>query len=228
MSKYILQIIACCFLLAPAVLTAQTKGATKPETSDPAARAILEKVRQKYEAYQTLEAEFTLIIELPEQGRESQKGKIAQQGDQYRLDLESQTIVSDGKNIWLHLKNNNEIQITSVEDADDESVLSPKDLLHIYEKKNYIYALTNEYTDSGRAMQQIEFKPTDRFSEYAKLRVEIDKQLSQVMTIKAFGKDGSRFTLILERMTPNKTMPSNHFTLDPKAYPGVHVEDLRG
>ena len=46
------------------------------------------------------------------------------------------------------------------------TISSPKDLMRAYEWDNYIYVLVNEFSEKGRIVQQIEFKPTDRDSDY--------------------------------------------------------------
>lgn len=199
------------------------------ETSDPAAKAILEKLRNKYEAYKTVEADFNLTIEIPEEDKEVQTGNLAQDGEKYRLSLDNQAIYSDGKTLWLYLKSNNEVQINNVEDfeEEDEDFLSPKDLLRIYEQENFIYGLTNEGYEKGVAIQQIEFKPIDKDSEYAKMRLTIDKKKNQIMRIKAFAVDGARYTMDVTKFKPNLAYKSSDFIFNEKNYPGIHVEDLR-
>ena len=45
--------------------------------------------------------------------------------------------------------------------------------------------------------------------------------------MKAFGKDGSRFTFKLTNVNANKKFASNHFGYDKSKYPNYYVEDLR-
>lgn len=210
------------------VSTAQTAKLVK-ETSDPAAKVILEKLRNKYEAYKTVEADFKLTIEIPEEDKEIQTGNLAQKGEQYRLSLDNQAIYSNGKTLWLYLKSNNEVQINNVEDfeEEEEDFLSPKDLLRIYEKEDFIYALTNDGYENGLAVQQIEFKPIDKDSEYAKMRVTIDKKKTQIIRIKAFAIDGARYTMDVTKFKPNLSYTNADFVFNPKDFPGIHVEDLR-
>lgn len=201
---------------------------TEKETSDPEAKAILEKMRTKYEAYQTLGADFILTIEIPEEEKEVQSGSIAQHGDKYRVDLEHQAVYSDGNSLWLYMKNSNEVQINDVDDfEEDGEMLSPKDLLRIYEKEDFIYQLINEDYENGVAIQQIEFKPTDRDSEYAKMRVTIDQKKMQIKRIKAFSKDGSRYTMEVKKFKPNSKYAAADFVFNPEDYPDIFVEDLR-
>ena len=93
------------FLLtvASTAVFAQKLPVAKKEISDPEAKAVLEKMRKKYEAYSILEADFSLEIEVPQQPKQTQKGVLTQQGEKYRLKFNERTLVSDGKSVWLHI-----------------------------------------------------------------------------------------------------------------------------
>ena len=215
-------------LFSVTMLPAQQPKAAAAEKSDPQAKKILDKIRKKYEGYKTLEAGFSLAIEVPGQDKEVQKGTIAQDDKKFRLEMDQQVIVSDGTTTWVYLKKNNEVQINDADPKDTENgFLTPKDLLKRYQKGDYLYALTDKTTENGKTFTQIEFKPTDKNSEYSKLRISIDEKAGSIQTVKAFGKDGSRYTFSINKLTPNKEFAADHFTFDAKKYPGVKVEDLR-
>lgn len=210
-------------------LTAQSGSAV--EKNDPEAKKILDKIRKKYEAYKTNEAGFSLSIELPGQPKEIQKGTIAQEGNKFRLDMDAQTIISDGKTTWVYLKKNNEVQINNTDPNDANGFLTPKELLRRYQKGDFLYTITEKITEkiteNGKPVTNIEFKPKDRNSDYSKLRLSVNEQSASIVSIKAFQKDGSRFTFSLTKTTPNKAFAAGHFSFDPQKYPGVKVEDLR-
>ena len=207
---------------------AQTRDAyTKAEESDPQAKAILEKLSAKYDTYKTLEVKFSIDIQIPEQDNLLiQKGTLAQSGDKYRVDMKDQSFICDGQSLWFHQPAMNEVQINDAAEM-EEDLLSPKDLMKIYEKKDYVYALVNQFVEKGIPIQQIEFKPIDKSSEYAKIRLSVNKKKNSIMHIKVFAKDGSRYTFKISEITPNKKFATNYFQFDAKKFPGVHVEDLR-
>lgn len=201
---------------------------TKATDNDPKAKAVLEKMRKKYEAYKTLEAEFTLTLEVPEQPNNTQKGKLIQQGYKYRLTLKDRTLVSDGASVWMYIVKSKEVQINDVEeDAQSGGISSPKDLLQAYSWNKYIYVLSGEFTENGRLVQQIEFKPIDKSSDYTKIRLTLDKKTTDVVSIKSFGKDGSRYTLSVNKLTPNISVASSTFNFAKSECPSCHFEDLR-
>ena len=227
MMKYLC--IICCYLCcyAPA-LNAQAGEPSTQSDSDPKAKALLDRLRKKYESYPSLEAEFSMSIELPEQPKSIQKGKLQQKGTKYRLEFNGQTVLSDGKSLWIILPKNKEVQINNLPDADeDDAILSPQSLFRIYERKNFAYALVNEYSDGSRTLQEIEFKPLDKYSEYSKLRLTVNKANTDFVEMKAFAKDGARYTMGITRLTPNKPFPETTFAFNKAAYPGYHIEDLR-
>ncbi len=210
------------YATAPAQST-QSSG----EKSDPEAQKLLDRVRKQYEKYKTLEAEFTLTIELPEQPKEVQKGVISQEGQKFRLDMPQQLIVSDGKTTWVYLKTEKEIQITNADPNGESGFMTPKELLSRYQKGDFLYAITERTRENAKQIAQVEFKPVNRRSDYTKLRVSIDEKAQLIDRITAFARDGSRFTFQVTRLTPHKAFSTSFFQLNPKDYPGVRVEDLR-
>ncbi len=209
------------------LLVASSFSSKAQESSDPATKAILEAMKTKVEAYENMVVDFSLTIAFPEEDPEVQKGKLMLSGDQYHLNMGPQTIISDGKTLWFYLKARNEVQINDYEENEDGEILSPKDLFKIYEKDDYIYALVFEGVEKGRTVQKIEFKPTDPDSEYSKMRMTLDKRRKELMRVKAFGKDGSRYTLNLDSFKANADLAENTFQFNAKDYPDVQIEDLR-
>ncbi|MCA0235598.1 MAG: outer membrane lipoprotein carrier protein LolA [Bacteroidetes bacterium] len=203
------------------------QSAAQPEKNDPEAKKVLDKIRKKYEAYKTLEASFNLSIEVPGQPKEVQKGKISQEGDKFRLEMDQQIIVSDAKTTWVYLKKNNEVQINNAQPGADNGFLTPKELLKRYQKGDFLYAINDKLTENGKVITLIEFKPKDRNSEYSKFRLSIDEKAGTIQGIKAFSKDGSRYSFDISRLSTNKSFAAGTFGFDTKKYPGVHVEDLR-
>ena len=208
---------------------AQNNQYIKASDSDPAAKAMLKKVKARYEAYKTLEASFVLDIMIPEQEKIVQKGILSRQGDKYRIISPNQEVICDGNAIWFILSNNKEVQINDMPDPDeDDSILTPQSIFNFYEKDNFVYFITNEPVENGKKLQEITFKPLDReTSDYSKLVLVVNKKTAEIIRVKTFAKDGSRYTFYIEKLKPNVPFDKGYFTFNAKNYPDYYVEDLR-
>lgn len=213
-------------LLLTVSVFAQTNQYTSVADSDPRAKATLNEIRKKYDAYSNIRADFRLVIELPEQAAETQKGTITRQGDNYHMKLASYEVISDGKALYMILHNNREVQVNDIPD-EEGSLLTPQSMFNFYENDNFVLLLAGEETKNGRQLQYIEMKPTDRNADYSKLRVTVDKTGKTIKEIKAFAKDGTRYTFYLDKVESNVSLPAAYFTFDKKKYDGYYVEDLR-
>lgn len=221
------KIILSLLVLFSLTVTVQAQDFTSAQDNDPAATAVLDKIKKRFDAFKTVSADFALEIEIPGTDKEVQKGKLWQQGEKYRAQLSDRSIISDGNTVWVYLGNNQEVQINCANEFAAEGMLSPKDLLSIYEKEDYVYYLSNEFREGNKTVQQIEFKPTDRDSEYSKLRLTLDKNTLDVLRMKIFAKDGSRFTLSTENWSANKPIEASVFRWQKSECSDCYVEDLR-
>jgi outer membrane lipoprotein-sorting protein len=190
------------------------------------ATQILEKSKNAIDKFEGIEAEFTMVIEVPDQDKLIQKGKLIQQGEKYKLDLPDRNIICNGQSVWSYLKDINEVHINDVEEADKSEFATPLDWMKIYENNDFVYALVNQINAQDKVVDQIEFKSTDRQAEFSKIRLSVD-QKSMPNMLEFFYKDGVKMTLHLNSMYSYFNAAPDFFTFDPTAYPGVHVEDLR-
>jgi len=223
MKKFILGIMTVLFFS----LNTNAQNYTSTADNDPAAKAVLDKIKTRYNSFKTVSANFSLDIEIPQMNSEVQKGKLWQEGEKYRAELDNRSIISNGETVWVYLGNNNEVQINCASDFAGEGMMSPKDLLNIYEQEEYVYYLSNEFREAGKTIQQIEFKPTDRDSEYSKLRLTLDKKTLDVVRMKIFAKDGSRFTLKMDNWVANEAIDADKFNWKESECSDCYVEDLR-
>ena len=195
--------------------------------SDPAATRLLDKLKVEYDSYSSMEVDFDLLMEFPGQPAENQKGKVIQQGEMYFLELDERAIYANGEYVWMHIKKNNEVQINDADMGEEANMLSPKDMLKLYESGEFVYAIVAEPLLDGKKVTQIEFKPLDRDSEFSKMALYIDKATKKMAQMKVFSKDGSKYTLKINDITPNKKYDLAVFGFDESKFPGIYVEDLR-
>lgn len=190
--------------------------------NDPSATALLDKAYARYEKASTIEARFAMVIDLPEQGTETQSGVMRQKGDRYMIDGSAYAVYNDGKTMTVHMKDAAEVQITSAED-EEEGIPSMDDILGLYKSGEFEY---QRLPDEG-SNASIEFKPLDRDSEYSKLRMTLNNKTGIPSEMVFFNKDGSKYTISLENITWDTPIGDEVFEFDASKYPDVYIEDLR-
>lgn len=211
-------------ILFTATIFAQT---SMKEVSDPEAIAILDAIKSEYDKSQAHKLNFDLIIEIPGQGEEIQSGSLIQSGDRFVLDMPEQKIITDGTTAWVHLKELNEVQINNADFDNDEDFISPSNLMQMHKSDKFIFMVFNKFAENGRQVTQIEAKPTDMDAEYSKLRITLDEKKKEMVRVKIFSRDGSRYTMKISEHQKDFPIDNDTFAFDPEDYDDVIIEDLR-
>lgn len=217
-------------LLAASVPTFAQNNYTDAGDSDPAAKKLLEDIRKKYDAFSTLAADFRLELAFPDQPVETQRGSISRRGDLVRFKLGNQEGIINDEAAYFILHASKEVQINDLPSPGETTgMLTPQNLFSFYESDQYVLALQGEERQpDGRLLKIIELKPTDRdASDFTKLRLLVDDRKQEIVSVKAFSRDGSQYTFFLDQTRGNAPLTAGTFTFDRSEFPGYHVEDLR-
>lgn len=192
---------------------------------DKKAKDILNGVSAKYRSYKSMKADFTYTLENPTAKiKETQSGTIILSGSKYRLSISGQEIICDGKTIWTYMKEAKEVQINTVDLA--EEGIKPNEIFTMYEK-GFLYKFVDEKKAGAKVQQNLELTPTDKSKNFFKLKLTVDKSSKQIVKSVIFEKSGNRYTYAIKAFTPNFAVNAGTFTFDAKKYPGVEVVDLR-
>jgi outer membrane lipoprotein-sorting protein len=193
---------------------------------DPKAKAILAGVSKKYRSYDVVKADFSYNIKSPQSNiNNTQNGTLYVRSNQnkYKVNLASQELISNGQIQWTLLKDDNEVQISEIDNSINS--LNPAQIFTIYEK-GFKYVYLGESTISGRVYQNIELAPLVNRS-FSKIKLRIDKQNKQINNIVVNDKNGNVYSYLIKSFTPNVKVSESTFSFDPKKYPGIDVVDLR-
>lgn len=134
---------------------------------------ILSKLQNKYESVKDITADFTQDVTF---GISKMKQKIdgtirIKKGNKYRIELEKQTIVTDGKTVWSYSQINNQVIIDNYKD--DPQSLSPDRVL-INVPKNYYSILIGNENLFNKKTSIIKLTPKDDMSLVKSMKVWID------------------------------------------------------
>ena len=198
------------FFLFPCVIFAQ----------DQKAKSILDQLSDKTKSYTSIEAKFTNTFSSTVTDiNESQSGTLYLKDDAYRLEMEAQTIICDGETNWIYLPDDEEVNITEIDDEENE--LNPSKIFTIYEN-GYKYKFVRE---DGKNYH-IDLFPEES-GPFTKVELFINKSKMQISSFTMIDKQGSHFKYVIDSFVTNKEMKNDFFVFKTSDYPNVDVIDLR-
>ncbi len=192
--------------------------------SDKEAETLLEDVINHTSSYKNFKANLSYTMVNVEMGIDEKKsGLIFVQGDSYRIEMEGQIIISDGKTIWTFLKDSDEVMVSNVDET-EESV-SPTQILTKYnEEYDAKYGLEKKYQNTS--LQEICLKPKDR-KNFEKMSVVVNASKLSLESFSVYDINGNVFTYHIIDLKPDIDLPQDTFTFDYSKYPDVEVIDMR-
>jgi outer membrane lipoprotein carrier protein len=192
---------------------------------DPKAGKILDQMSAKYQAMKAFKASFTQTLENDAaKVKENLSGDITVSGQKFRLKMSGQEVINDGKTVWAYAKSENEVTVSDNEP--DEQEISPSQIYTLY-KKGYKYSYVQEAKENGELVDVIELSPEDRTNQIFKVRMKVSKTDKSVKSWQMFKKNGNRYTVKINKFTPNVPVDATTFNFDKTKYKGVRVIDLR-
>ncbi len=208
------------------ILLAVLLGTTAFGQQDEKAKAVLDKVSAKTNAYKSIILTFELTIS--GNGFETplvENGKAYLDGDKYKVELKDQDIYCDGVTLTTHLKEDKECYTSKVADQTGEDAIMPSELLTIWEK-GYKYEYVKETTYKGVAVHHINLYPKDAAkSKFTAIILKIDMAKNEVISVLIKGKDGVNMKYDLTKFEKNVTIPSTTFVFDKAKNPAVTCYD---
>lgn len=189
---------------------------------DQVARGTLDAMSNKYRKVPAFSANFTYKLENPQESlNEDFNGKITVKGIKYKLELDGQEIINDGKTVWTFLKEVNEVTINNYDPADSEINLN--NIFDLY-KTGYKYLTVEE---AGSAFNVVDLVPENKNLNYFKIRMEITKTGNNLNSFKIFDKSGNRYTYLITNFAEQASLDDKTFVFDMNAHKGVEVIDFR-
>ena len=189
---------------------------------DQVAKDILDKLSTTTKSYKNMTIGFDFIFENTSQNiKETQKGILILEADNFRLEMDAQTVINDGESQWVYLADMNEVQIMEHDPGDD--MMSPNKLFAIYEK-GYKYTYIGAEAEKGKRLQIINLFPEES-GAFIKVTLAIDAAKNQLHKITMHDKNGGTYTYLITAFSSNTSVKP--FTFNAADFPEVEVIDLR-
>mgnify|MGYP000384955234 CR=1 FL=1 len=195
--------------------------------SDYSASEIMENVQKKYSTITTATAKFTQTTSFKyAKIEQSSVGTVTmKKGNNFRIETEQQTIVTDGKTVWFYSPINKQVLISTYQQK--EQTLSPDKFLFNL-PNDYAGTIVNEETKSVGADVVLKLVPKEKSknAQFIKsLKVWVVEDDWSVRKIEYIDANETRTTYTLTSLEFNKKISDEVFQFTiPK---DVEVVDLR-
>ena len=201
-------------------------SATLYAQSSAESKAILDKASQLFEQSEGVKLSFILAPDSSDGGDfEPQEGVAFIKRNKFKLDMPYSTTWFDGTTQWVLLKDANEVNISSPT-AEDLVSISPLGLLNMY-KTNYTLKSPTTRTFNGNAITEIEMIPINKWQDFERLTIAIDKKTNSVVMVRFTTRDGSKNKLTISNYNSNNKYTNDLFKFNKNNHPGVEIIDLR-
>lgn len=196
---------------------------------DAKAKGILDELSKKTKNYSSMQADFKYQMLNEKDGiDETQEGSLLSKGEQYRLSIAGQLILSDGKTVWTILPDAEEVQVSEVpEDEESAEYISPNNILSLWEK-GFKYKYDSEENIGGKAVDVINLYPIEaKEKSFHTIKLYVKKDRSGVKRIEIKGKDGTDYIYSIKSFKVNQTVTDQKFSFSAEEFPNYDMIDLR-
>lgn len=194
-------------------------------SQDEKAKKILDEISVKTKAYETMYFEFTVVVAVPGEEPITQTGKVYIKDEKYFLSLTEQEVYCDATTITTFLKEDNECYTRSVDDVEEGEIVSPSQLLTVWED-GYKYKYVQETTYADRPAHEIHLYPKDPSgSKFHTIILKIDAERNEVVFFMVKGKDGTNTKYKISKFDKNIEISDSKFIFDKAKHPGVVCQE---
>jgi outer membrane lipoprotein carrier protein len=195
------------------------------QSSDPAAKKILDQASAKIKSYKSILATFTLQVQDAQGASQgTKKGTLNMKGNKYVVLITGQEIYCDGKTIWTYDKSANEVTITKVDPS--SNTLSPQKLFTNFYDKDFLYKMNGEQKMGAKTVVEIEMTPIDKTQNFHKVYLYVDKKSNLVISGKMLDKSGNRYIYTINSLNGKANLTDANFIFDKSKHPGVEEVNL--
>ncbi len=192
--------------------------------SEKDAEKLLESVINKTASYSNFKAQLAYTMVNAEMNIDEKKtGVIYVQGDSYRIEMEGQQIISDGKTVWTYLPDSKEVMVSEV--SETEESFSPTKILTKY-NDDYDARFDPDSKYKNANLKVINLKASEG-KNFDRISVTVNSDKLSLESFSMYDKDGNVFTYQIILLEPNLNLAANTFVFNIKDYPGVDVVDMR-
>lgn len=185
---------------------------------------VLSKLQRKYESIRDLRASFTQIVRFGvTQATQTFQGTIwIRKGNKYRIEMEQQTIVTDGTSVWTYSDLNKQVFIDVF--REDPKAITPDRVLIDVPKNYFATMIGNEEVD-GAETYVLKLTPKDKKSLVKSMKVWVDPSEWLMVKVEVLDVSDNVTTYVTRELSTNSGLSDRLFQYE--VPPEVEVIDLR-
>lgn len=195
------------------------------QAQDKKAKSLLDQVTAKVKSYNNIVIDFKYSLNNSKENiNQDSKGNVTLKGNQYVLNFMGMTKIYDGKKTYTIVPEDEEINISTVNEKDD-SAITPSKMLTFF-NSGYKYSMNILQNVRGRKIQYIKLIPTDPKDQRKEILLGIDVQTKHIYNLIETGKKGTKTTLTVNSFKTNQPLSKNQFTFVASKYPNYYINKL--
>lgn len=187
---------------------------------------VIKKVRKRYEKMKRFSADFEQTFEWKlAQETHTFRGKLyLKKPNRFRLETETQTVVSDAKQVWTYIHANKQVILTSYSEL--RGMPKWEDLLFEYgEDYGARYVAVEKLGDKKCHLVELIPKKQDKEADVVRMKVWVDPKEWVVLKVAYVDVNGDGTTYRLSNVAVNPKMDDALFSF--QVPEGVDVVDMR-
>jgi len=188
------------------------------------AESIVATLQKKYDDAKDLSISFVQDVQFAvTKNTQSFGGKLLmRKGNKYRIEMEQQTIVTDGTSVWTFNKMNNQVFIDTYK-SNPQSFSPDKMLTNLPD--NYTATLLGKEKQQEHDLTIIKLVPKNSKPNIKWMKVWVDTDNWIMKKVQVFDVSENLWTYDVSDIRMNSNIPDTQFRFDVPA--GVDVIDLR-
>ncbi|APA00776.1 LolA family protein [Flavobacterium commune] len=195
------------------------------QAQDKKAKTLLDQVTAKVKSYNNIVIDFKYSLNNSKENiNQDSKGNVTLKGNQYVLNFMGMTKIFDGKKTYTIVPEDEEINISTVNEKDDSAV-TPSKMLTFF-NSGYKYSMDILQNVRGRKIQYVKLIPTNPKDQRKEILLGIDVQTKHIYNLIETGKKGTKTTLTVNSFKTNQPLSKNQFTFVASKYPNYYINKL--
>ncbi len=192
---------------------------------DPAGR-ILDKLSGQTTSAPSVKIDFKIIMtDLRLDSEDKHEGQLILKSDKYRLNIMDTKSWFDGSSIYTYMPDFNELIIS--DPMEDGGLMSNPAALFRNYRENFNYRLIGEISIDGERFYEIDLNPLDLDQAFHTVKLLVTTNDYLLHSAVVSGKDGNRYTLMIDNIDASKEFPDSFFVFNESDYPDIEITDIR-